>query len=76
MNFPSKAVSYNESVLSKFSIILRALPPAGTSAIDLFRAVSEKVSDISEFISVLDCLYALGKIHINEEGVLLHACTN
>lgn len=61
MILPDKLFSYNESVLSKFPIVLRELKKSSVDAAELYHAVKNKMADVSEFIEVLDCLYVLGK---------------
>jgi len=58
----NKLYSYNESVLSKLPLILSALKKQPMSVLELYSWVIPKLSSVSEFIDVLDCLYALGKI--------------
>ncbi len=72
MNLPSKNVSYSESVLSKFPVVLRSLKNKGLTATELYNVVADKVSDIAEFVNILDCLYALGKINIKNGKVVLY----
>ena len=62
MLLPNKLYSYNESVLSKLPLILSALKRQPMSVLELYSWVIPKLSSVSEFIDVLDCLYALGKI--------------
>lgn len=73
MNLPSKAVSYEDSVISKFPLLLRELSrvDGGLSPLSLYYAVKEGFRDIAEFIEALDCLYALGNVDFDDEkGVL------
>ena len=67
MRLPSKIFSFNESVLSKFPLVLTALSVAPLSIRELYQQMVNKVEDVSEFLEVLDCLYALGKIRYDEE---------
>jgi hypothetical protein len=63
MKFPNKLYSYNESIISKFPIILNAIENDRDSTIsDLYSSVSSKFQNSTEFLDALDCLYALGKI--------------
>ena len=66
MKLPNKAIRYNESVLSKFPIVLRALEKGDLSAVDLFHTVKSSMEDVSDFMDILDCLFALGKIDFTE----------
>lgn len=71
MLLPNKLFSYNESVLSKLPVVLKELEKNPCSVHELYKQVIGKMTGVSEFIEVLDCLYALGKIeHDEEAGVL------
>lgn len=71
MILPDKLFSYNESVLSKFPIVLRELKKSSVNAAELYHAVKNKMADVSEFIEVLDCLYVLGKIEYDSDAEVL-----
>lgn len=77
MKFPSKFISYKDSNLSKFPIFLEALEDHDLSVTELYRKVKNKakLDNIQEFIEVLDCLFALGKIELEDE-VLHYVKTN
>ncbi|WP_138187001.1 ABC-three component system middle component 7 [Paenibacillus alvei] len=63
MKFPNKLYTYNESIISKFPIILNAIENDRDFSIsDLYSSVISKFRNTSEFLDALDCLYALGKI--------------
>ncbi|MEG2623505.1 MAG: hypothetical protein RSC06_11455 [Clostridia bacterium] len=71
MRLPNKVTPYRESILAKFPVVLSKLEHEDVEPSKLFRAAKGKMHDVGEFIEVLDCLYALGKIRlIDEEGVL------
>ena len=67
MKLPNKIFSFNESVISKFPVILNVLKRNPLSAMDLYLSVKDKTEDLGEFIEILDCLYTLGKIEYDEE---------
>ena len=67
MLLPNKLFSYNESVLSKLIPILRLLD-SPKSPSTLLQSLGNRISNPIELIDVLDCLYALKKIQINNEG--------
>lgn len=69
MRFPSKVTPYKESIIAKFPIVLAALEYQDMMPRELYAKTKKKVGSISEFIDVLDCLYALNKIEM-EEGLL------
>lgn len=70
MKFPSKVTPYKESTIAKFPIILLQLEKCDMSPGDLYKKVKNKVTDVREYIEILDCLYALNKIEMREE--MLH----
>ncbi len=64
MLLPNKIISYNESILSKFPIVLNTLEDHDYLIIDLYAQLKTYLG-IECFIEVLDCLFALGKIEID-----------
>ena len=67
MQLPNKITTFNESVLSKFPVVLSAVENGNVPVLQLYNSVKAKTEDIETFLGVLDCLYALGKIYLNEE---------
>lgn len=68
MRLPSKIFSVEESIISKFPIVLTALEKNSQSASELYTAVKNKTENLGEFLEILDCLYALGKIQYEQES--------
>lgn len=71
MRLPNKVISYKESVLSRFPIILNILIKEEISPNELYEKVKDSFEDVGEFIEVLDCLFAIGEIDL-ENGELLY----
>lgn len=71
MLLPNKLIPYDQSILPKLSVILKALKDNPKSVHDLYKQVIKKMAGISEFIDALDCLYALGKIEFDEKEEVL-----
>ncbi len=71
MLFPDKLSTFEESVISKFTLVLDIIKEKPVAVIDLYNVVNKKMTGMVEFIEVLDCLYALGKIEFDQEGILL-----
>lgn len=71
MLFPNKLITYKESVISKFPYALQELQEGPSSVSDLYKAMSDRVTGISEFMDVLDCLFALNRIEFDEEEEVL-----
>jgi len=72
MHFPSKNTSFNDSIIAKFPTVLNALEQEDMTTSALYYAVKDTTEDVGEFIEILDCLYALGKIELNAETRFLH----
>lgn len=71
MLFPDKLFTYRESVLSKFPAVLDVIKTQPIKVKDLYMAVNKDVSGTAEFMDVLDCLYALGKINYDTQEEVL-----
>lgn len=68
MKLPSKVTPYKESTIAKFPVVLELLEKNDMTPQELYAKVRKsKIKDISEFVEVLDCLYAMNKIEIDEE---------
>ena len=70
MLFPSKVISYNESILPKLPLVLHYLENGPKKVSDVYRYTKGKVTDLSDLFEVLDCLYALGMIDLNGDSLL------
>jgi hypothetical protein len=71
MKLPSKSIMYSKSVFPLFPKILKELRTKEMTVNDLYLSVSTE-HDFENFISALDCLYALGRIEINEKEKKLY----
>ena len=71
MLLPNNLISYDQSIISKFPVVLKELKNGPLSVHELYKRTIKKMSSISEFIDTLDCLYALGKIEFDEEEEVL-----
>lgn len=68
MRLPSKVTNYEKSILSRFPLVLMKLEGQDKSPIDLYNSMANKFDGITEFIDVVDCLFALGEIKFSEDG--------
>ena len=71
MRLPNKVTSYTNSIISIFPDILHALAERDMSPKELFELSATLKKDMADFLSALDCLFALGKIELIEEGRVL-----
>lgn len=68
MKFPSKVTPYKESSIAKFPSVLELLQKADMTPKELYAELKKKkISDISEFADILDCLFAMHKIELHKE---------
>ncbi len=70
MILPNKLFSYGDSDLPKFVIVLNQLNRKECTASELFEQINKDFKDVNDFIRILDELYLLNEIDINEKGEL------
>ena len=68
MQLPNKLYSYERSTLALLPKVLRRIKEHPVPVKTLFEEMQGELNDASDFISVLDCLYALRAADINDEG--------
>lgn len=68
MQLPNKLYSYKNSNLALVPIVLKEIKDGPVLAKDLYKKLRPLLIDATDFISVMDCLYALRAADINEEG--------
>lgn len=68
MQFPNKLYSYQSSTLSLIPKVLTELKNGPIEAKELFLLMKPYLNDATDFLSVMDCLYALHAVNINSEG--------
>lgn len=67
MILPNKLFSYNDSVLSKIPSVLSVLKLQPMTPVDLLNKCPD-IKDPIMLVDVLDCLYALKQIRLNDKG--------
>lgn len=68
MQLPNKLYSYKNSTLALVPVVLKELKDGPIPVIDLYKKVKPILNDPTDFISVMDCLYAIRAAEINDEG--------
>lgn len=68
MQLPNKLYSYENSTLSLIPIVLDEIRSGPISVKTLYERVKPSLKDATDFISVMDSLYALRSADINDEG--------
>lgn len=73
MRLPNKAIPYSKSVIAQFPQILEILSQKDITPKKLIETLNtDKNQDMTDILSALDCLYALGKVTFNRKGDKLH----
>jgi hypothetical protein len=70
MRLPNKITPYSESVLPALAKLLDTLEGASLTPSELYSSC--KHIDMSEFVEAMDCLFALGKIDFEDDGMRVH----
>lgn len=72
MKLPNKIISYKESVLSRFPLILSTLSAAPMGVYELYELLKDSFTGIEEYMDTLDCLYALQKVALDDESGVIY----
>ena len=68
MQLPNKLYSYQKSTLALMPRVLKEIDNGTTNILDIFHKESQELDEPSDFLSVMDCLYALNVIEMSDEG--------
>lgn len=68
MQLPNKLYSYKNSTLALLPGVLTVLKEGPMDVIELYDMMRQGLKDPTDFMSVMDCAYALRAIDINEQG--------
>ena len=72
MTIPNKIIPYEESVIFYFPRILCIMEKQRViSPLELYKKVKKDIPNVAFYMEILDCLFALGKINLDEERELL-----
>lgn len=74
MQLPNKITRYENSLISKFPLILAMLKKKSFKPKDLFESCKNDFENISEFVQTVECLFALSKVKLNEETGEVELC--
>lgn len=67
MQLPNKLYSYKNSTLYYVPIFLKEIEKTPISVFNLYEKMKGILNEPTDFLSILDCLYALRKIEINDQ---------
>ena len=68
MQLPNKLYSYKNSTLALIPVVLNDLKQGPMLAGELYLAVKPALAEATDFLSVMDCLYALRAVDITDGG--------
>lgn len=68
MQLPNKLYSYKNSTLALIPKVLSEIKDTPVPVFDLYDILKPELNDATDFLSVMDCLYALRAADINDEG--------
>lgn len=68
MQLPNKSYSYKNSTLALMPVVLNEIKQNPMPIESLYIRVKPVLKDSTDFMSVMDCLYALRAVAINDEG--------
>lgn len=68
MQLPNKLYSYKNSTLALIPMVLREIKNGPVPVKEIYKRVKPSLNDATDFLSVMDCLYALRAAEINDEG--------
>ena len=70
MLLPSKVTPYNKSIFPQALLVVKILRQNDMGVLELWAKCEGKIPDISAFFTILDFLYAIGKIELKASGEL------
>ncbi len=68
MQLPNKLYSYKKSTLALIPVVLNELRQGPMAVGELYLAVRPLLEEATDFLSVMDCLYALRAVDITDGG--------
>jgi len=68
MQLPNKLYSYEESTLALLPRVLNEMRNGPVSVGELYLSMKRSLKDPTDFLSAMDCLYALRAIDMNDDG--------
>lgn len=71
MILPNKLFSYNQSILPKVVLVAKTLKKGDQGVRELFENLQDQFNGVDEFLDVMDCLYAIGRVELDPDGRVL-----
>ena len=68
MQLPNKLYSYKTSSLSLVPVVLTEIKDKPMPVSELYQRIRPSLEDATDFVDVMDCLYALRAADISDDG--------
>lgn len=68
MQLPNKLYPYEKSTLATLPVVLKIIKSGKTNVKEIFQLSQKFLDEPTDFLSVMDCLYALNAIEMTDEG--------
>ena len=68
MQLPNKLYPYEKSTLATLPVVLKIIKSGKTNVKDISQSTLNYLDEPTDFLSVMDCLYALNAIDMTDEG--------
>lgn len=68
MQLPNKLYPCEKSTLATLPVVLKIIKSGKTNVKDIFQSTLNSLDEPTDFLSVMDCLYALNAIDMTDEG--------
>lgn len=68
MQLPNKLYSYEKSTLALLPRVLDEMENGPVSVGELYLSMKQSLKNPTDFLSAMDCLYALRAIDMNDDG--------
>lgn len=75
MLLPNKTIPYSDSVIARFSLVLDKLASGEKNINNIYKSNKKKYGNIQNFVDILDCLFAIEKIEIDENTEEIKLCS-
>ena len=68
MQLPNKLYPYSKSTLALMPRVLQEIEKGNNNVVEIFHTLNTELENPIDFLSVMDCLYALNAIEMSDEG--------
>lgn len=72
MQIPNKLYSFEESIFSRFPIVLTMIQDEPKTIFEVYKETKPAFATTSDFLETLTALFALGKVTYNDQEELLY----